>query len=86
MLQIRRDSEAKFRRHYHDAPVMLHAIDAGGRVVSVSNRWLEVLGYTRDEVIGRKSTDFLTDCKCAKWRPHGTPIAPQSRFCTSPEP
>ncbi|MCU0590248.1 MAG: PAS domain-containing protein, partial [Desulfobacterales bacterium] len=40
---------------------MLHSIDTNGRLVSVSDYWLENLGYTRDEVIGRKLTDFFTD-------------------------
>jgi len=28
--------------------------------MAVSDRWLEYLGYTADEVLGRRSTDFLT--------------------------
>lgn len=42
-------------------PAIMHSIDASGVIVSVSQRWLEVLGYSRSEVIGRKSTDFLTE-------------------------
>jgi PAS domain S-box-containing protein len=41
--------------------VMLHSIDDEGRLVSVSDYWLASLGYERDEVVGRASTDFLTD-------------------------
>ncbi len=44
---------------------MLHSIDAEGRLVDVSDRWLEVLGYLREEVIGRRSTDFLTEASRA---------------------
>ena len=40
---------------------MMHSIDATGRLLSVSARWLEVLGYRRDDVIGRLSSDFLTE-------------------------
>ncbi|MBF0483021.1 MAG: PAS domain-containing sensor histidine kinase, partial [Desulfovibrionaceae bacterium] len=33
-------------------------------LISVSNTWLEKLGYSRDEVIGRKPLDFFTEeCK-----------------------
>lgn len=42
-------------------PAMMHSIDASGTVVAVSQRWLEILGYSRNEVIGRKSTEFLTE-------------------------
>ena len=43
------------------APVMIHSIDRGGRLVKVNRRWLETLGYERDEVLGRKSIEFLTE-------------------------
>ena len=41
-------------------PAMLHSIDDQGRLISVSDMWLAKLGYTRDEVLGRRSSDFLT--------------------------
>lgn len=41
-------------------PAMLHSIDEHGRLISVSDMWLAKLGYTRDEVLGRPSSDFLT--------------------------
>ena len=43
------------------APVMLHSIDRDGRIVKVNRRWLQELGYEESEVIGRRSTEFLTD-------------------------
>lgn len=55
-----RDSEEKFRSLYSDTPAMMHSIDRNGRIISVSNQWLKVLGYRSDEVIGRESIDFLT--------------------------
>ncbi|MEO0375063.1 MAG: PAS domain S-box protein, partial [Cyanobacteria bacterium P01_A01_bin.17] len=53
-------SEARYREIYNNTPVMLHSIDAQGNLISVSNYWLEKLGYQRHEVLGRKSTEFLT--------------------------
>ncbi|MDI1445039.1 PAS domain S-box protein [Polyangium sp. 6x1] len=41
-------------------PAMMHSIDAQGRISAVNDRWIEAMGYTRDEVIGRRSTEFLT--------------------------
>jgi PAS domain S-box-containing protein len=55
-----RHSEERYRRLYNDTPVMLHSIDHDGRLISVSNYWLETLGYERSEVLGRISTEFLT--------------------------
>jgi PAS domain S-box-containing protein len=41
-------------------PVMYHSIDRSGTIMEVSDFWLEKMGYGRADVIGRKSTDFLT--------------------------
>jgi PAS domain S-box-containing protein len=63
---VRRVAEARrdiARRHdyVHDrAPVILHSIDQDKRLVSVSDGWLEALGYGRDEVLGRPLVDFMT--------------------------
>lgn len=58
--EIRR-SRDRFSALYNETPVMMHSIDSTGRIVEVNNHWLKVLGYERNEVIGRKSTDFLTE-------------------------
>ena len=55
-----RKSEERYRSLYHHTPAMLHSIDKRGNIVSVSNYWSEALGYTREEVIGRKLTDYLS--------------------------
>jgi PAS domain S-box-containing protein len=57
----RRAVEAKFRGFLDGAPLLLHTTDAEGRVVSVSDGWLELLGYTRAEVLGRLSLAFLSE-------------------------
>ena len=53
-------SEARYRLLYEASPAMLHSIDSRGTIVFVSDTWLRKMGYTRDEVLGRPSTDFLT--------------------------
>ena len=53
-------SEERFRALYKRTPVMMHSIDDEGRLIGVSDYWLESLGYTREEVIGRRSSEFLT--------------------------
>ncbi len=55
------ESERRFRTLYHNTPAMLHSIDASGRLVSVSDNWTEVMGYSREEVIGRPITDFMVE-------------------------
>ncbi|MBF0209846.1 MAG: PAS domain S-box protein [Desulfamplus sp.] len=54
-------NEARYRHIYHKTPVMLHSIDTEGKIIRVSDFWLEKMGYSRDEVIGKKLTDFYSE-------------------------
>ena len=53
------ESEARFRRFYNETPALLYSFDSGGRFVAVSDYWLEVTGYSRDDVIGRPVADVV---------------------------
>lgn len=55
-----RDSEARYRSLYNNTPVALYSVDPDGRLLSVSNHWQSLLGYSREEVIGRRSVDLMT--------------------------
>ena len=55
-----RESEERYRTLYNQTPVMMHSIDRDGKLISVNDYWLQVLGYKREAVIGRMGTDFLT--------------------------
>ena len=55
------DSEQRLRRLYEATPAMLHSIDPQGRLLTVTAHWLATLGYTREEVIGRHFSEFLTE-------------------------
>jgi PAS domain S-box-containing protein len=57
----RRAAEARFRVLLDQAPLLLHTTDAEGRVVTVSDGWLDLLGYTRPEVVGKLSLAFLSE-------------------------
>ena len=59
-VEIESRVRAELERRTALTPAMLHSIDERGRLVSVSDAWLAKLGYARDEVIGRPSSDFLT--------------------------
>ncbi|MCK5098351.1 MAG: PAS domain S-box protein, partial [Desulfobacteraceae bacterium] len=54
-------SEERYRHIYHKTPVMLHSIDTDGRIIRVSDHWIEKMGYERDDVIGKKLTSFYTE-------------------------
>lgn len=58
--QALRTSEERYRTLYNTTPVMLHSIDRNGCLISVSDFWLKIMGYERHEVLGRMSSEFLT--------------------------
>lgn len=39
---------------------MLHSIDRDGTIINVSDHWMEVMGYKREDVIGKQLTRFFT--------------------------
>jgi PAS domain S-box-containing protein len=55
-----RESEAKFRHIYENAPVMMHSIDFKGKICDVNRKWLEKTGYKREEVIGQDAKFLMT--------------------------
>jgi PAS domain S-box-containing protein len=50
----------KYRTLYRATPAMLHTVDGDGLIVTVTDHWLQKLGYQREEVIGRPITDFFS--------------------------
>jgi PAS domain S-box-containing protein len=56
-----RDGNRLLRQLYEQTPAMMHSIDTDGLILSVSDRWLEAMGHTREEVIGRRALEFFTD-------------------------
>ena len=67
ILRYWRDQEGDlFEAMFDVAPIMMHSIDRDGVLLNVSVFWAEKLGYTREEMIGRKSSDFLTDASREK--------------------
>jgi len=51
----------KYRDLYRSTPAMLHTVDADGNIVTATDHWLQKLGYRRDEVVGRPTTDFFSE-------------------------
>lgn len=55
------EAEQRVKRLYQSTPAMLHSVDPTGRLLSVSDHWLEVMGYSREEVLGRPLQTFMTE-------------------------
>ncbi len=56
-----RESEEQFRRLYDEAPFGYHEIDLEGRIVNINRTECEMLGYSREEMLGRPIVDFVAE-------------------------
>jgi PAS domain S-box-containing protein len=74
-----RDGEQRFRSFYNETPIMLTATDEGGRIVAVSDAWLEATGYRRDEVIGHDRWEFIAPPFAAYFRDRVLPELERTR-------
>ncbi|MGO9568595.1 MAG: response regulator [Desulfomonilaceae bacterium] len=54
-----RESEQKFRFLYENAPSPYQSLDESGRVLEVNKTWLDLFGYSRNEVINQWFGYFL---------------------------
>lgn len=60
MLELRlKESEEKFKMLFNQAPLGYQSLDEEGCFLVVNQAWLDTLGYSYDEVIGKWFGDFL---------------------------
>jgi PAS domain S-box-containing protein len=50
----------KFRQLFDQAPLGYQSLDIDGNFLEVNQKWLDILGYKKEEVIGKWFGDFLT--------------------------
>ncbi len=55
-----REREEQMRRLYRETPLPLHSLGSDARIAYVSEAWLGLLGFRREEAIGARLTDFMT--------------------------
>ncbi len=60
------ESEARFRLLYERAPLPYQSLDEAGHFIAVNQSWLDVMGYSREEVLGKSFGEFLHP----DWRDH----------------
>lgn len=61
-------SEERFKTLFEQAPLAYQSLDQDGKIVEVNLQWLAMLGYTRDEVIGRWFGDLVLDAERDEFR------------------
>lgn len=56
-----RRSEERFKKLFNEAPVGYHEYDMDGRITEVNQTELEMLGYSREEMIGHHVWEFVVE-------------------------
>ena len=64
--KVLKENQERFRLLYDRAPLAYQSLDEQGRLLEVNQAWLDMLGYSREEVIGRSVADFLSK----EWQEH----------------
>ena len=52
------ESEARYRASFEQSPVPMHVFNGDGFITAVSKSWISLLGYDREEAVGRHLSDF----------------------------
>lgn len=61
MEEALRESEKKYRNLYDAAPDMYHTLNKNGIIIDCNETEARMLGYKKEEIIGRPVTDFFTE-------------------------
>ena len=64
MERLLKDSESRFRSMFENSPVVYLALDEDNSCLDFNSGFCKLLGYNRDELIGR---NFLEFCSADKW-------------------
>ncbi|MFQ6618992.1 MAG: PAS domain-containing protein, partial [Fidelibacterota bacterium] len=55
------EAEARYRDLYDNAPVMYHSLDPEGHFIECNQTEADMLGYKKEEIVGRHIKEFLTE-------------------------
>jgi PAS domain S-box-containing protein len=56
-----RESEEKYRDLYDNAPDMYHSVDSDGTIIDCNETESKMLGYRKEEIIGKNVADFMSE-------------------------
>lgn len=54
-----KQSEEQYRLLFENAPIGCQTLDRSGRLIDVNRAWLDILGYSKGDVLERWSGDFI---------------------------
>src|SRR5262249_29142558 len=69
-----RRSEEPFRQLYRATPLPLYSLAPDGTIEQASDAWLELIGYERDEAVGKGLTDFMTEDSKTRYQQSAWPV------------
>ncbi len=78
-----RESEERFRLFYEQAPIAYHSLDTAGRLLEVNDEWLGMMGYSREEVVGRWFGEFVTPGQVEQFRTRFVQLIASGRACAA---
>ncbi|MFD1293902.1 PAS domain S-box protein [Lutibacter holmesii] len=64
-IQLQKEKEAvkksneKYLALYNQSPFALQSLDKNGKILEVNNKWLQILGYTKNEVLNTSFKKFV---------------------------
>jgi PAS domain S-box-containing protein len=60
------DNEQHYRELFENAPMPYQSLDENGFIITVNNPWLEMLGYSKEELTGTFIGNYLTESSLVK--------------------
>lgn len=49
----------RFKNLFEDAPLSYQSLNERGNIIEVNQTWLDIMGYTREETLGKNFSEFL---------------------------
>jgi len=71
------ESEEKYRQLYDHAPDMYHSIDANGMILDCNETEASMLGYKKEDIIGKPFSSFLTESSRALFEEQFAHLGPE---------
>ena len=53
--------EKHYREIFHNSPIPYQSLDINGNILDINPAWGKILGYTKDEILGKNFSHILTD-------------------------
>lgn len=53
------EDEKRFRNLFEKAPFGYQSLDSAGRFLDVNQKWCDIFGYAKEEVVGKKFSDLI---------------------------